>query len=204
MADAIFPYGWEYLGVPDKLVQTPLTDRVCLTLTKALDNQLGGAPFGPAGTGKTVTERCRELISTFSWTVSRSQAKPNSVKALGVQLGRFVLVFCCDKTFDFQAMGPIFIGLCQVGAWGCFDKFNRLEECILSAVSQPVQTIQQGLVSLAKHPNMEIELIGKSLKLNQNIGVPYPIYLSEVSKDSAIRNLHYNQSKLCRPLATAS
>ena len=59
-----------------------------------------------------------------------------------MQLGRFVLVFCCDETFDFQAMGRIFVGLCQVGAWGCFDEFNRLEERILSAVSQQVQSIQ--------------------------------------------------------------
>jgi len=172
VADASFPYGWEYLGVPDRLVQTPLTDRVYLTLTQALDNQLGGAPFGPAGTGKT-----------------------ESVKALGVQLGRFVLVFCCDETFDFQAMGRIFVGLCQVGAWGCFDEFNRLEERILSAVSQQVQTIQQGLASLVKNPNTEIELVGKSLKINKNIGT----FVVCLDYNSLIliclhRYLHHDQS----------
>jgi dynein heavy chain 1 len=154
VADTSFPYGWEYLGVPDRLVQTPLTDRCYLTLTQALNNQLGGAPFGPAGTGKT-----------------------ESVKALGVQLGRFVLVFCCDETFDFQAMGRIFVGLCQVGAWGCFDEFNRLEERILSAVSQQVQAIQQGLVSLVKNPNTEIELVGKNVKLSKNVGETSALHL---------------------------
>lgn len=97
MADVQLPYGFEYLGTGDRLVQTPLTDKCYLTLTQALSKRLGGSPFGPAGTGKT-----------------------ESVKALGAQLGRFVLVFCCDENFDFQSMGRIFIGLCQVGAWGCF------------------------------------------------------------------------------------
>jgi dynein heavy chain 1 len=174
VADSSFPYGWEYLGVPDRLVQTPLTDKCYLTLTQALNNQLGGSPFGPAGTGKT-----------------------ESVKALGVQLGRFVLVFCCDETFDFQAMGRIFVGLCQVGAWGCFDEFNRLEERILSAVSQQVQAIQQGLAMLVKNPNTEIELVGKNLRIHRNVG----IFITTNPNYAGRSQLPPNLTKLFRPMA---
>jgi len=143
MSNAPFDYGFEYLGVAEKLIQTPLTDRCYLTLTQALYFRMGGAPFGPAGTGKT-----------------------ESVKALGGQMGRFVLIFNCDETFDFKAMGRIFIGLCQVGAWGCFDEFNRLEERILSAVSQQILVIQIGL----KERSPQIDLIGKTIKLNFEMG----------------------------------
>ena len=144
MSNASFDYGFEYLGVAEKLIQTPLTDRCYLTLTQGLYFRLGGAPFGPAGTGKT-----------------------ESVKALGGQLGRFVLVFNCDENFDFKAMGRIFVGLCQVGAWGCFDEFNRLEERILSAVSQQILIIQLGLREFAKN----IDLMGKNIKLNHQMGI---------------------------------
>jgi dynein heavy chain 1 len=174
MADAIFPYGYEYLGIPDRLVQTPLTDRCYLTLTQALNNQLGGSPFGPAGTGKT-----------------------ESVKALGVQLGRFVLVFCCDETFDFQAMGRIFVGLCQVGAWGCFDEFNRLEERILSAVSQQVQSIQLGLSEAVTNPNAEVELVGRKLKVNTRTG----IFITMNPGYAGRSNLPDNLKKLFRSMA---
>lgn len=144
MAQGNFNYGFEYLGVGEKLVQTPLTDRCYLTLTQAIHYRMGGNPFGPAGTGKT-----------------------ESVKALGAQMGRFVLVFNCDETFDFQAMGRIFVGLCQVGAWGCFDEFNRLEEKMLSAVSQQILTIQTGL----REQVQKIDLMGKDVRINSMMGI---------------------------------
>ncbi|KAI9220479.1 dynein heavy chain 1, cytosolic [Blastocladiella britannica] len=181
MANATFYYGYEYLGIPDRLVQTPLTDRCFLTLTQALEGRLGGSPFGPAGTGKT-----------------------ESVKALGVALGRFVLVFCCDENFDFQAMGRIFVGLCMVGAWGCFDEFNRLEERILSAVSQQVQSIQLGLrkvgpatAIVAGTPPVDIELLGRQVPINADTG----IFITMNPGYAGRSNLPDNLKKLFRSVA---
>ncbi|ORZ40908.1 dynein heavy chain [Catenaria anguillulae PL171] len=184
MANACFHYGYEYLGIPDRLVQTPLTDRCFLTLTQALESRLGGSPFGPAGTGKT-----------------------ESVKALGVALGRFVLVFCCDENFDFQAMGRIFVGLCMVGAWGCFDEFNRLEERILSAVSQQVQSIQLGLRKLgsmhkaagtiSSTDSVEIELLGRQVPINGDTG----IFITMNPGYAGRSNLPDNLKKLFRSVA---
>ncbi|KAL3076768.1 hypothetical protein niasHS_011505 [Heterodera schachtii] len=174
MAYVEFLYGFEYLGIQEKLVQTPLIDRCYLTMTHALQCRLGGSPFGPAGTGKT-----------------------ESVKALGHQLGRFVLVFNCDETYDFQAVGRILAGLCQVGAWGCFDDFNRLEERMLSAVSQQIQMIQD---TVRADSDMKVDLVGKSLTVNPNMA----IFITMNPGHSGRSNLPDNLKQLFRSFAMTS
>lgn len=174
MANADLKYGFEYLGTPERLVRTPLTDRCFLTLTQAMSQRLGGSPYGPAGTGKT-----------------------ESVKALGIQLGRFTIVFCCDDTFDFQAMGRIFLGICRVGAWGCFDEFNRLEERILSAVSQQVQNIQLGLKTGINDKNHQVELAGRQFSVNPDTG----IFITMNPGYAGRSNLPDNLKKLFRSVA---
>lgn len=156
-----FIYGYEYQGVIERLASTPLVDQCFLAMSQALAQKMGGSPFGPAGTGKT-----------------------ECVKALGGSLGRMVLVFNCDDTFDYQSMGRILLGICRVGCWGCFDEFNRLDANILSAISSQVENIEIGL-----QQSQEVDISGRLISIHPETGIFVTMNPGYVGRNELPENL---------------
>ncbi|KAJ9468402.1 Dynein-1-beta heavy chain [Diplonema papillatum] len=139
-----YAYGYEFLGSAPRLVATPLTDRIFLTISSALAQRLGALAAGPAGTGKTET-----------------------IRDLARHAGRRCVVYNCSGAVTSRTVEKLLAGLCQSGAWGCLDELNRVPFPVLSAMAHHFSACRQALVAGEKL----VEIAGDTIPIKPSFAL---------------------------------
>jgi dynein heavy chain, axonemal len=110
------------VGMGQKLICTPETDKVKLVITQSLRLQLGVLISGHSGVGKTAI--VRDLART---------------------LGRHLVCFDCTASTPWGSVARVLSGVAQTGFWACLKQFNLLAPSSLSIISAQLQTLKAAL-----------------------------------------------------------
>lgn len=130
-----FMFSYEFMGVPQQLIQTVLTERVWLSITQAMSNNLHCSLVGPAAVGKTET-----------------------VKGLARTLGTVCHILNCHEHTDYvTCLLGLMAGVVQSGTWCCLDDLHKVSHATMSRLATSVQRIRSALV--AKKSQVQVSTI---------------------------------------------
>ncbi|XP_022099208.1 dynein beta chain, ciliary-like [Acanthaster planci] len=122
LLDTSFEYGFEYMGSAGRLVLTPDTEQVFLSLAQAVKAHMAGLCVGP------------------SWN-----RRLELVQEMARSLGHPLYLFNCSHTTDSQMLADIFRGLASTGAWVCFNNLAHITAPVLSTFGQLLQSYLDAL-----------------------------------------------------------
>lgn len=150
--DAMFEYGWEYLGVRNTSPITPNVERCWLSYTSALKNKFWSTVVGPPDYGKQYT-----------------------IQDLASILGKFFFLYVCNRDTTARVLEKLLMGTVYSFGWTVFEKANELQYGVLSAFAYHLLNLRQKLLEESNEwqpiKGKTISLIPKSVALGVN--TPY-------------------------------
>ena len=150
--DAVFEYGWEYLGVRNTSPITPNVERCWLSYTSALKNKFWSTVVGPPDYGKQYT-----------------------IQDLASVLGKFFFLYVCNRDTTARVLEKLLIGTVYSFGWTIFEKANELQYGVLSAFAYQLLNLRQKFLAESNewHPmkGKVVNLLPKSVALGVN--TPY-------------------------------
>lgn len=108
-------YGYEYLGLSERLVCTQTTERAYLSITHTLNMQMG--------------------------CVISGMAKTETIKDLAKAAALFSVICHCSKFTDLNSIHMKINGAIRCNGWMCLSNFNNLDIEIMNAISERIHTL---------------------------------------------------------------
>ncbi len=151
--DAVFEYGYEYLGVRNPSPVTPTVERCWVSYTSALRNKYWSTVVGPPDHGKFST-----------------------IQDLAAALGKFCYLYVCTPDATTRTMEKLLIAAVSSSCWLVFENANVLQYGVLSSLAHRLYTLRQALHEENKgewHPpgSKPIQVVPKTAA--QGVYAPY-------------------------------
>ena len=177
-------YGFEYVGHSNRLVVTPLTDRVYMSIFQALGSRSGVVLLGPSGTGKS--ETIRDLATT---------------------LGRAFYAINIIAEMTSMSIAGALKGLIGAGAWGCLEGLDRLSPDTFSVLLGHLKDLYGALrifeqKDAATH---DVSIVGEKVPIDASFGLFFTItpLQRDIGPSMSFQCLGEEFKSLVRPLAVS-
>lgn len=108
-------YGYEYLGLTERLVCTQTTERAYLSIAHTLNMQMG--------------------------CVINGLAKTETIKDLAKAAALFSVICHCNKFTDLDSIHMKINGAIRCSGWMCLSNFNNLDIEIMNAISERIHSL---------------------------------------------------------------